>query len=93
MALMKKEKINLEEFSYHSDFKNRLVLDKSKPEFCKGCYYLLAVHAKKHTESSIFLGDESTKIPLSESKVINDILPRQGMVTRGEFSYLSKGVL
>jgi hypothetical protein len=53
----------------------------------------LAVQAKKHTESSIFLGDESTKIPLSESKVINDILPKSGMSTRGEFSYFKKGTL
>lgn len=30
---------------------------------------------------------------MSESKVINDILPKSGMSTRGEFSYLAKGVL
>lgn len=54
---MKKEKVDVDSFTFHSGFKNRLILDKTKPEFCKDCYYLLAVQAKKHTESSIFLGD------------------------------------
>lgn len=53
----------------------------------------MAVHAKKHTESSIFLGDEDTKIPMSEEKVLNDILPKQNMVTRGQFYYYEKGIL
>ena len=77
-----------------SDAGQSFTIDQLKDkEFCKGCLYVLAVHAKKHTESSIFLGDEDTKIPLSEEKVLNDILPKQNMVTRGQFYYYENGIL
>ncbi len=55
--------------------------------------YILAVVAAKHTEASLFLGDELTKIPISEEKVINDILPDAGSSTKGEFYPLEKGIL
>lgn len=55
--------------------------------------YILAVHAKKHTVSSIFLGDEQTKIPLSEEKVLNDILPKKNTISRGELYFIEKGIV
>jgi hypothetical protein len=30
VTLMRREKVNLDEFTYHSDFKNRLILDKNR---------------------------------------------------------------
>ena len=55
--------------------------------------YLLGVVAKGPTESSLFLGDSETKIPISEEKVINDILPEVGSSTIGEFYPMEKGIM
>lgn len=53
----------------------------------------MAVFANKHTESSLYLGDEMTKIPLTQEKVLNDILPVAGSATQAEFYPIPEGVL
>ena len=65
VSLMKSDRIDHRNFAIHGEHKNRVMLDKSKKEFCKDCFYVLAVEARKHTESSIFLGDSETYIPIS----------------------------
>ena len=80
---MKGTKVDLFDMEYESEKKNRLLVDPKDKIFCKGCLYLLAVQAIKNTESSLYLGDEETKIPISEEKVINDILPNINSLTLG----------
>jgi hypothetical protein len=65
-VLMQKPTIPHANFTTVSDKYSQLTLDKKSKEFCKGCYYILAVEAVKHTEGSVFLGDDETKIPLAE---------------------------
>lgn len=59
------------------------MLNDTSKYFCKGCLYILAVVASKHTESSLYLGDDQTKVPLSGEKVLNDILPETSTTTQG----------
>jgi hypothetical protein len=91
--IMKGKKVDYKTFEFEGEKKNRLFLNSSHSLFCKGCLYILAVVAVKPTESSLFLGDGETKIPVSEEKVINDILPEVGSTTLGEFYPMEKGVL
>ena len=90
---MKGEKFELFDMEYMSEKKNRLLVDPKDKIFCKGCLYLLAVQAIKNTESSLFLGDEETKIPISEDKVINDILPQMNSFTLGQFYPVESGIM
>ena len=93
IKLMKGQKIELSDFQLEGEKKNRLILYPSSKMFCPDCLYLLAVQARRNTESSLYLGDEDTKIPISEEKVINDILPEAGSLTLGEFYPIEKGTM
>jgi hypothetical protein len=87
------KKVSYQDFQFRSEHKNRLLLNDTNRFFCQGCHYLLAVVAVKHTESSLYLGDEITKVPLSSDKVLNDILSEPSSTTRGEFYPMENGVL
>ena len=49
--------------------------------------------ARKHTESSIFVGEDETKVPLTEEKVLNDILTKTNDITKAEMYRLDEGAL
>jgi hypothetical protein len=52
--------------------------------FCQRCYYLVAIVAKKHTESNFFFGDDTTPIPIKDKKV-NDLIPKKNTIVKGEY--------
>lgn len=40
--------------------------------------------AVKHTESSLFYGDENTAVPIRDKR-FNDIIPKKGTIVKGEY--------
>lgn len=78
------KQVDIKKFQMKGQMKNRLVMLTDNPLFCVDCYYLVAVEAIKHTESSLYYGDEETLVPFTK-KVVNDYLSHKGEKVMGTY--------
>ena len=69
---VKENDFNFSNFKFQTGYKNSLLIDSGVDGYCKDCHYIFYVHAEKMTETTIFLGSESSKISLQRERTFFD---------------------
>ena len=69
------------------------MIKNDKVGFCSDCHYLIYIRATKMTETTIYLGDENSKVSLERGKVYYDEFDSLDTVAMATFYKVSSGKL
>lgn len=85
--------MDLQKFSFKNGYINTVAITSDNKNFCFNCYYVIAVKASQNSETSLFLGGDSSKLALSEDKILFDEIHTKDAVTFATFYKVSDGKL
>ena len=80
------------DFAFRSEYKNSIFIDKTDERFCSDCYYLIMIEAERQTESSIFMGDAQSVIPIG-NKILFDEIHGEDTISKTKFYNVKPGKL
>lgn len=59
--------------------------------FCTDCHYLIYIKAEALTETTIFMGDENSKVSLTPGKVLYDEFDEMNVTSLATYYKVSSG--
>ena len=86
-----KKNIEYSKFSFKTGYKNTLVIKNDQEGYCSDCHYIIYVKATKPTQSTIWLGDENSKVSLEKGKVYYDEFDTLDTISMATFYKVSSG--
>ena len=85
--------IDYSKFKFKTGYKNSLVIKNDQEGYCSDCHYLIYVKATKLTETTIWMGDENSKVSLEKGKVYYDEFDTLDTIAMATFYKVSSGKL